>query len=540
MFISNWSLSRKLTALVCSLLIPLMLIEANSLMRLKSELLESKKAQVKEQVQSAYTLINYYYSQSPQLGTEEAKKQAFSAVAALRYGKNGYFWINDMQHNLIMHPIKTKIIGKNMAQSQDASGKHHWREMVNIVKSKGEGFVEYTYKGPQFKKPKEKVSYVKGLKEWGWVVGSGIYLSDVQEIFLAILAESLTLLFLVLSFAFFGCWFIVRDITQPINKMLAAVKKIASGDLTHPVNFNRQDEVGQLGDELTNMTSSLRQLLGNVNDVVFSLSHRASEMRSNTMLTRDGMDRQFNEVNQLAAAMEEMSATIQEVAQNAQTTSGATQQATQETESSQTDVNRSVHEISKLSDNVASANTVMNELNHHTSKIGEVVSVIREISEQTNLLALNAAIEAARAGEAGRGFAVVADEVRSLASRTQSSTGEIEEIIEQLQNKSASANDQMQLSQQKAQENASLVQQTGNNISSIVEHINCVNDMSNQIATAAEEQSYVAAEISNSLTGIRDISEHVVQHAHQISSNSEQVNSMAEDLNVKISRFKLS
>ncbi|WP_415904764.1 methyl-accepting chemotaxis protein [Neptuniibacter sp. QD48_55] len=408
------------------------------------------------------------------------------------------------------------------------------------MKSKGEGFVEYTYKGPQFKKPKEKVSYVKGLKEWDWVVGSGIYLSDVQEIFFAIFAESLTLLFLVLSFAFFGCWFIVRDITQPINKMLAAVRKIASGDLTHPVSFNRQDEVGQLGDELTNMTSSLRQLLGNVNDVVFSLSHRASEMRSNTMLTREGMDRQFNEVNQLAAAMEEMSATIQEVAQNAQTTSGATQQATQETESSQTDVNRSVHEISKLSDNVAAANTVMNELNHHTSKIGEVVSVIREISEQTNLLALNAAIEAARAGEAGRGFAVVADEVRSLASRTQSSTGEIEEIIEQLQNKSASANDQMQLSQQKAQENASLVQQTGNNISSIVEHISCVNDISNQIATAAEEQSYVAAEISNSLTGIRDISEHVVQHAHQISSNSEQVNSMAEDLNVKISRFKLS
>ncbi|WP_415904763.1 cache domain-containing protein [Neptuniibacter sp. QD48_55] len=121
MFISNWSLSRKLTALVCSLLIPLMLIEANSLMRLKSELLESKKAQVKEQVQSAYTLINHYYSQSPQLGVEEAKKQATSAVAALRYGKNGYFWINDMQHNLIMHPIKTKLIGKNMAQSQDAS-----------------------------------------------------------------------------------------------------------------------------------------------------------------------------------------------------------------------------------------------------------------------------------------------------------------------------------------------------------------------------------------------------------------------------------
>ena len=181
----------------------------------------------------------------------------------------------------------------------------------------------------------------------------------------------------------------------------------------------------------------------------------------------------------------------------------------------------------------------MNELNRHTSKIGDVVSVIREISEQTNLLALNAAIEAARAGEAGRGFAVVADEVRSLASRTQSSTGEIEDIIEQLQKKSATANDSMQFSQQKAQQNAALVEQTGSNIATIVEHINCVNDMSNQIATAAEQQSLVAAEISNSLTGIRDISENVVSHAHEITQNSEQVDSMAHELGSRIATFKL-
>jgi len=539
LFISNWPLSRKLAALVCSLLIPLMLIEANSLLRLKTELLESKKAQVKEQVQSAYSIIDHFYKQAPTLGTEKAKELAFQSVAALRYGKNGYFWINDMDHNLVMHPIKTGIIGKNMADSRDASGKHHWREMVNVVSKQGEGFVEYTYKGPQFKTPKEKVSYVKGQKEWGWVVGSGIYLSDVQEIFMAIVTESLALVLLVLTFTIFACWFIVRDITTPIHSMLDAVKTLSSGDMTHFIDLNRRDEIGQLSAELNNMTSSLRRLLVNVDTAVSSLTNHTSEMRHNTLQTCEGMDRQFGEVNQLAAAMEEMTSTIQEVANNAQTTSGATQQATHQTETSQHDVQRSVHEIQELSGSVESANTVMNELNRHTSKIGDVVSVIREISEQTNLLALNAAIEAARAGEAGRGFAVVADEVRSLASRTQSSTGEIEDIIEQLQKKSATANDSMQFSQQKAQQNAVLVEQTGSNIATIVEHINCVNDMSNQIATAAEQQSLVAAEISNSLTGIRDISENVVSHAHEITQNSEQVDSMARELGSRIATFKL-
>ncbi|MAC46160.1 MAG: hypothetical protein CMI12_04800 [Oceanospirillum sp.] len=162
MDIRHWPVARKLALLIGLLLTTLMLIELNSLYRLYDELLSSRKAQVQEQVQSASSLLDHYYKQIPEIGEAKAQEQAKAAIASLRYGKNGYFWINDMNHKLVMHPIKQKLIGKDMTNTQDASGQYHWQAMVTTVKNQGEGFVEYTYKGPQFKAPKDKVSFVKG------------------------------------------------------------------------------------------------------------------------------------------------------------------------------------------------------------------------------------------------------------------------------------------------------------------------------------------------------------------------------------------
>ncbi len=539
MHIRNWPVSRKLASLITILLVTLALIEFSSLFRLYDELLIAKKAQVKEQVESAHSLVQHYYQQRDSLGEAEAKSQAMAAIASLRYAKSGYFWINDLNHTLIMHPIKQKIIGKNMANSQDASGKYHWREMVATVKQQGEGFVEYTYKGPQFDAPKDKASYVKGFTPWGWVIGSGIYLSDIAEIFEAILMESVLFMLLLLSGAIAGSWFMVRDITLPLQKILNSVRAIASGDLTQRLNLQRQDEMGQLAREIDLMTASLTAILSEVDRASQELKHSAQEMGNNTSQTSAGVDQQFHEVNQLAAAMEQMSCTIQEVACNAVNTAEATQEATSHANSSQDDVGYTVDQIGQLASGVSAASELMHQLNEQTSHIGNVVSVIREISEQTNLLALNAAIEAARAGEAGRGFAVVADEVRNLASRTQASTGEIEAIIEQLQTRAQNANRTMHESESQAEQNATLVAQTGSKIGLIVEHINTVNDMSNQIASAAEEQSAVASEISASLTGIRDISQDVLDRALINTQNSNRVNQMADDLSSQLGRFRL-
>lgn len=539
MEIRHWPIARKLTLLIGLLFTTLMLIELNSVYRLYHELLTARKAQVQEQVQSAYSLLEHYHKQTPVLGESEAQSRALAAVASLRYGSNGYFWINDLNHKLVMHPIKSSLIGKDMTEVKDASGKLHWQEMVQVVKQQGEGFVEYTYKGPQFDAPKDKASYVKGFKPWGWVIGSGVYLSDVADIFWAAFWESAIFQLVLMLVAFVGSWKMIASITKPLQSMLQTVRYIASGDLTHQINLDRKDELGQLAKEVDLMTTTLKNTLLEVELAADQLRTHTGEMRHNTEETRSGMDRQFHEVDKLASAMTEMSATIQEVARHAVETAESTRSAKQEARQSVQELNKTVEAIAQLAQHVASANGVIGQLSEQTDQIGNVIEVIRGISEQTNLLALNAAIEAARAGEAGRGFAVVADEVRNLASRTQGSTVEIQSIIEQLQQRATDANSSMGQSADQAHRSVEQMNQTGGDLNTIVQHITHVNDMSTQIASAAEQQGSVAEEINSNLLGIREISQDVLVRSATITRSSQDIAAMADSLRNRLSRFNL-
>lgn len=539
MEIRHWPIARKLTLLIGLLFTTLMLIELNSVYRLYHELLTARKAQVQEQVQSAYSLLEHYHKQTPVLGEGEAQSRALAAVASLRYGSNGYFWINDLNHKLVMHPIKSSLIGKDMTEVKDASGKLHWQEMVQVVKQQGEGFVEYTYKGPQFDAPKDKASYVKGFKPWGWVIGSGVYLSDVADIFWAAFWESAIFQLVLMLVAFVGSWKMIASITKPLQSMLQTVRYIASGDLTHQINLDRKDELGQLAKEVDLMTTTLKNTLLEVELAADQLRTHTGEMRHNTEETRSGMDRQFHEVDKLASAMTEMSATIQEVARHAVETAESTRSAKQEARQSVQELNKTVEAIAQLAQHVASANGVIGQLSEQTDQIGNVIEVIRGISEQTNLLALNAAIEAARAGEAGRGFAVVADEVRNLASRTQGSTVEIQSIIEQLQQRATDANSSMGQSADQAHRSVEQMNQTGGDLNTIVQHITHVNDMSTQIASAAEQQGSVAEEINSNLLGIREISQDVLVRSATITRSSQDIAAMADSLRNRLSRFNL-
>jgi len=540
MEIRHWPVAKKLALLIGLLFTTLTLIEVNSLYRLYDELLSARKVQVQEQVQSATSLIQYFYDKSSELGEPEAKKQALAAVASLRYGKNGYFWINDMQHKLVMHPIKESLIGKDMTNVRDPSGKLHWQEMIRVAKDQGEGFVDYTYKGPQFDTPEDKVSYVKGFREWGWVIGSGVYLSDVADIFWAALMESAMFQAILFSFSIWGSIVMVRNITRPLTRMLKTVRHIAAGDMTHTINLKRQDEIGQLADEVDAMTRALRTVLTDVGIAADQLRSHTGEMSKNTEETRVGMDQQFHEVDKLASAMTEMSSTIQEVARNATDTAKATHDAREQAQMGQQEVRQTVGTIEQLSHHVTEAGSVMTRLSEQTDKIGDVINVIREISDQTNLLALNAAIEAARAGEAGRGFAVVADEVRNLASRTQGSTGEIQHIIEQLQQQAHAANQTMGQSREEAINSVDQMVRAGTDLDAIVNIISRVSDMSSQIASAAEQQGSVAEEINHNLFDIRTVSQDVSERATTIYLSSQEIAGMADGLSQRLSRFRLN
>lgn len=540
MKLTNVKVSRKLWGLIAILVSLLVIFEFDAYYNQYNESLKARKQQVKEQVDNAYSLIQYYHDQASVIGEEAAKEQALKAVAALRYGSGGYFWINDYQHTLLMHPLKPQLNGSDVTNKTDASGNHHWQAMVTTVKQQGEGFVEYTYKGPQVDKPEEKVSYVKGLKDWNWIVGSGVFYTDVKAAFWSNVKVSLIIETLLVLAALTVSCFVVRSIVRPLKAVTAHLQTVASGDMTQHLELNRKDELGILADSANQMSLALGNTLGSVSNAIQELQAVSLQMRTNTANTKGGMDAQFNEVEKLATAMNEMSYSIRDVANNAKDTANATQVVQETTRSSSKDLSETNQNIQTLTHHVEGANTVIIELLSQTQEIESVLGVIGDISEQTNLLALNAAIEAARAGEQGRGFAVVADEVRTLASRTQSSTVEIRNIIEKLQQQSSNASQSMATSTEQAEKGAERMRNAANNLAKMLQQVDEVSDSSVQIASAAEQQGQVAEEINSNLMGIREVSERVLQEADEVSQGSEMIAKMADALRVQINQFRFN
>lgn len=538
MTLSSLKVGQKLWLLITIMATLLIAFEGSAYNELYNELLTARKHQVKEQVDNAYSLLSYYASKTTEIGKEQAQKEALDALSHLRFGDNGYFWVNDMDAKVLMHPFKPELAGKNMKQVTDPNGKHHWQEMVNVVKSSGEGYVDYAYKGPQVGHAEDKVSYVKGYKPWGWIIGSGVLYTSVTDAFWSNFRLSASIeLFFLLS-ALILSIIIVRHITKPLKVVTEHLQHISTGDMTKQIDMPRSDEIGMLAQAANLVSSSLSQTLSEVAQAIRELQTVCLQMRGNSDHTRQGMDQQFQEVELLAAAMNEMSYSIKDVAQHAQDTAQATQNVQSITQQSSHDLDDTNENIQTLTHHVEGANEVISQLLEQTNDIDSVLGVIGDISEQTNLLALNAAIEAARAGEMGRGFAVVADEVRSLASRTQGSTVEIRNIIEKLQQQSRNASTAMATSTKEAEQGASRMHTAAGNLKDMLIQVDDVSARSMQIASAAEQQGSVAEEINNNLVSIRQVSEKVLEDAKQVSEGSQMITDMTEALNKRINHFR--
>ena len=347
---------------------------------------------------------------------------------------------------------------------------------------------------------------------------------------LLVIATVLTILF---------AWLLTNSITRPIAAALDAAEGIAEGNLTRPIKVDGTDEAGRLLLAMQKMQEKLRDTLMRISGSATQLASAAEELNAVTDEGARGLTQQNNEIEQAATAVNEMTSAVEEVARNAISTSDASKSATTSAGDGRDLVMETVSAIERMSGDVQSTADLVGNLANESRDIGKVLDVIRGLADQTNLLALNAAIEAARAGEAGRGFAVVADEVRALAHRTQQSTSEIERMIGSIQGGTEQAVNSMRNSTERAESTLNIAKGAGLALDTINSAIVEINERNLVIASAAEEQAQVAREVDRNLVNIRDLSVQSADGARQTSAASGELTRLAVDLNSMVSRFSL-
>ncbi|RMT84182.1 Methyl-accepting chemotaxis protein [Pseudomonas viridiflava] len=353
------------------------------------------------------------------------------------------------------------------------------------------------------------------------------------------IVQLLSVALVVLLIGIFAAVIITRQITIPLNDTVIAARRIAGGDLTQDTATTRQDELGLLQNTMQHMTVSLRGLIGGIGNGITQIATAAEELSAGSEQTSAGVAQQKHEVDQVATAMNEMASTVQEVARNTEDASSAAKQASERAAHGSSVVQHATREIGQLAGEVKELGQAMQRLTEDSSKIGSVIDVIKAVAEQTNLLALNAAIEAARAGEQGRGFAVVADEVRSLAQRTQNSTTEIEALIQALQQGTGAASGLMDASLQRTEGTVVLARQAEQALVEINQSISTIEQMSQQISAAAEQQSAVTDEINRSVLSVRDIADQSAAATEQSAASTVELARLGSDLQNMVARFRI-
>ncbi|MEN6585686.1 MAG: methyl-accepting chemotaxis protein [Sulfuricella sp.] len=561
------SIKTRLLLVIVLALAGMLTVSIFALISEKSTLLEDRKVKTRHLVEVAHGVLAHYYEQqkSGLLSEEAAKQAAIAELKGMRYEGKEYFWLNDFTApvpKMIMHPTVPALDGKildaekfNCATSLQAGldgpiektdGKKNLFVAFNEVANRaGQGFVTYNWPKPKAgggttTELYTKLSFVKKFEGWNWLVGSGIYIDDLESIFWqrAVWLISIVLLVTVLISA--SMLLIIRSITRPLGELRDAMKAIqTTQDLSRRVTIRTNNEIGEIGHSFNEMVNSfqaiIHQVVAGVRDVMSSAAH----LSESSQHVAASSSQQNDAAASMAAAVEEMSVSIDHVANNSRDTYSIARQAGTLSSEGGEIVQDAATEMAKIADSVQHSTQMIQTLGEHSNRISAIVNVIKEIADQTNLLALNAAIEAARAGEQGRGFAVVADEVRKLAERTSKSTEEISAMIGSIQSGTAGAVSSMEEGTIRVKEGVNKAHQAGESMQKIRSGADQVIASVSEIMEALREQSTASGQVAGSVEQIARMTEQNSAEVQEIALTAERLEQLAASLQGSVSQFRI-
>ena len=526
-------------------------LAAQEVKETRERLLQESRNELQHYVQIALGSVQTLYDGAAQ-GDMASREQAIVILSKIKFGKDGYFFGHDSNVVRLFRGDSPVDVGKSLADRRDPNGVYINRELVNVAKNNSY-YVNYSSPLPTDDSvlvPKMAYSYY--LPKWDMALGTAINLDGVEAQIAQVQGEideristiitSIMVIAAVLL-VIFGIVGVVLSNTflRPLQQIKDNLDDIAAGegDLTRRLPINGDDELGQLAGSFNRFVEKIHGLVRQIVDMTGQLTELVGQVSAQTQRSEEAMERQRHETDQVATAINEMFAAAHEVAQSAQGAAEAAQKTDTEGQAAKHVVDGSIERIHTLVQDIRDSGVSLDTLQKDVSSIVSVLDVIRSIAEQTNLLALNAAIEAARAGEAGRGFAVVADEVRALASRTQQSTQEIQGMIDRLQKGTQDAVTAMRRSSDAGDVTSEQANRAGTSLDAIAQLIATINAMNAQIASAAEEQTAVAEEINRSVHKIAVAVDSVADETQQGAQTARNLAGLGERLGALVRQFRI-
>ena len=541
-------LSFKVGALIALILASFLMLMIVGLTTLRIASSDDNQARVEQIFKSTYNIVVEIekYVASGKMDEAQAKELATRLLRENKYHKSEYVYVADDNLNFIATPLDPELHGTSFHDFKDSKGSSVGKILQNAVRRSPNGIAQYEWTQKQADGSiEEKLSIAQKTPIWGWYVGTGIGFAEVEARFWSS-AKWQVLICLALTaglgvLLFWSTRKLLDDLGGEPQRVLQLVQKVASGDLTGATTTkNCTARPDSIFGSTVKLRESLATILGSVDNSIHKLrnetegaNHRSDEI-DRTFLEQHG------EIDMVATAMTEMSSSSQTVVDSASAAAHSTVDADKQGVKAHDIVDSAVKSIETLAGQIDDASTVITELGNDVSNIVSVLDVIRGIADQTNLLALNAAIEAARAGEQGRGFAVVADEVRNLAKRTQDSTAEIQNMIERLESGSQRGVETMNMSKASSASTVNQTQEAAEALNQIAQSLSSITDMNNHIATAADEQNKVGDDISRRINMIAESSHDAAELAHSGKKATEVLTQLTDELETLMAHFKTS